>query len=221
MAEWGCCRRNHRRKVRNLPAIDQLELTSRSDTIAPTLIFTFYELARSSELQEQLFAELKDVDIFDHVVLQRCAYLNAVINETLRLHPAVPTGGYRQSPAAGMVINQTYIPGNVTIAAPRYSLARLESAYECADQYIPERWTTKPQMVKDSRAFAPFAQGRYSCVGKALAMREMRIVVAMLVKKFEIAFWDDEDGTRLFADLRDQFTAAPGKLQLRFKLRAC
>jgi hypothetical protein len=41
------------------------------------------------------------------------------------------------------------------------------------------------------------------------------------VKKFEIAFWDDEDGTRLFADARDQFTVAPGKLQLRFKLRAC
>ena len=50
-------------------------------------------------------------------------------------------------------------------------------------------------------------------------MREMRLVIAMLVKKFKVEFWDGEDGQRLFADLRDQFTAAPGTLNLRFKVR--
>ncbi|KAF2682000.1 cytochrome P450 [Lentithecium fluviatile CBS 122367] len=190
-----------------------------SDTIAPTLVFAFYELARSSKQQNVLFAELKDVDVFDHTALQRCEHLSALINETLRLHPPVPTGGYRQSPPNGMKINQTYVPGNVTIVVPRYSLARLESAYQCADQFIPERWTTRPHMVKDRRGFAPFSQGRFNCVGKALAMREMRLVIALLVTKFTVEFWDGEDGKRLFADMRDLFTAAPGRLDLRFKIR--
>jgi cytochrome P450 len=79
-----------------------------------------------------------------------------------------------------------------------------------AEDWIPERWTTRPELVRDARGFAPFSQGRYSCVGKALAYREMRLVIALLTKRFEISFWPDDDkGATLFKDLRDQFTAAP------------
>ncbi|KUI71889.1 Tryprostatin B 6-hydroxylase [Cytospora mali] len=189
-----------------------------SDTVAPGLVFAFYELACNPSQQDQLLQELQDVDIFDRMQLQQCTHLNAVINETLRLYPPVPTGGYRQSPPAGMVMNGTYIPGNVTIVSPRYSLGRLESCYEHADRWIPERWTTRPEMVKDARGFSPFAQGRYSCVGKVLAMVEMRLIIAMMVKRFEISLSGDK-GESLFSDLRDQFTAAPGRLELRFHSR--
>ncbi|KAK3374770.1 cytochrome P450 [Podospora didyma] len=198
-----------------------------SDTIAPTLVFAFYELARNPSHQTTLLSELHGLDIYNPTHLLRCTHLNALINETLRLHPPVPTGGYRQSPPSGLTIpisgDGVFIPGNTTIISPRYSLARLESSYQNADQFIPERWTTHPEMVKDARGFAPFSQGRFNCVGKALAMNEMRFVIALLVTKFEIAFWDNDGdgdkGERLFKDLRDQFTAAPGRLDLRFKKR--
>ncbi|KAI1412243.1 cytochrome P450 [Hypoxylon sp. FL1857] len=190
-----------------------------SDTIAPTLVFAFYELARSPWHQDKLLSELEGTDIYDRVQLQGCAHLTAIINETLRLYPPVPTGGYRQSPPSGMTINEMYIPGNITIVAPRYSLARLNSSYESADQFVPERWTTRPEMVKDARGFAPFSQGRFNCVGKSLAMSEMRFVIALLVKKFQVEFWGEDRGEKLFADLRDQFTAAPGRLDLRFRIR--
>ena len=98
-------------------------LTHASDTITLTLVFAFYELARRPSHQDKLFSDLKNVGIYDRTQLQRCAHLNSIINETLRLHPPVPTGGYRQSSPSGMTINDTYIPGNVTIVAPRYSLA--------------------------------------------------------------------------------------------------
>lgn len=169
--------------------------------------------------QDKVLDELRDVDIYDPAQLQRCAHLNAIINETLRLHPPVPTGGYRQSPPGGLSIDGTYIPGNVTIVAPRYSLARLESSYKSADQWIPERWTTRPEMVRDTRGFAPFSQGRFNCVGKGLAMNEMRFVIALLIQKFQVDFLGHDKGEELFANLRDQFTAAPGKLELRFSAR--
>lgn len=200
-------------------AMHLFEPIYRSDTIAPTLVFAFYELARSPLHQHIILEEVKEIDLHDYLQLQGCEHLTALINETLRLYPPVPTGGYRQSPLTGMMINETYSPGNVTIVAFRYSLARLESAYECADQFIPERWTTKTHMLRDRRAFAPFSQGRFNCVGRNLAMREMRLVIAMLVKKFKVDFWEGEDGQRLFPDLRDQFTPAPGTLNLRFKVR--
>jgi hypothetical protein len=40
------------------------------------------------------------------------------------------------------------------------TLEIVESCYEQADQWSPERWSTKPHMVKDKRAFAPFALGK-------------------------------------------------------------
>jgi cytochrome P450 len=36
----------------------------------------------------------------------------------------------------------------------------VESCFEKADEFIPERWYSKPEMVRDKRAFAPFSQGK-------------------------------------------------------------
>ncbi|KAL8947425.1 MAG: hypothetical protein Q9222_006293 [Ikaeria aurantiellina] len=190
-----------------------------SDTVAPTLVFVFYELALWPDHQEKLYKELTSVDIHDPGALKSLPHLNGVINESLRIHPPVPTGGYRQSPPGGMKIGGRYIPGDITIVAPRYTLGKLEECFERAGEFIPERWYSKREMVKDERAFSPFAQGRYGCVGKNLALSELRFVTALLIKKYTIGFAPGEDGTRMTRDLRDQFTAAPGELNLSFKLR--
>lgn len=191
-----------------------------SDTVSAALIFAFYNLARHPKYQQQLAEELKDVDIYDRAQLEGCEFLTAMINENLRLNHPVPTGGYRQTPPGGMTVSGRYIPGNVTIVAPRYSIARLESSYEKADQFVPERWTTRPDMVKDRTGYAPFLMGRYNCAGKHLAMFEMRFVIASLVKRFEVSFWDGSSERELFAHLKEHLTFSPGKLELRFTTRA-
>ncbi|KAI0534869.1 cytochrome P450 [Xylaria digitata] len=190
-----------------------------SGTVSVVLTFAFYHLARDPSQQDKLIREIQDVDIYDRVQLQSCNHLTAFINETLRLYPPVPTGGNRITPPAGVTINGKYIPGGVTIVAPKYSIHRLESSYERADRFIPERWTTQQDMVKDNRGFAPFSLGKFGCIGKSLAMIEMRFVIALLLKKFEIEFQGNDKGEALFADLKDQFTFAPGDLPLRFRMR--
>lgn len=122
-------------------------------------------------------------------------------------------------PTGGLAIEVTWhIPGKLAIVAPRYSLARFGSSYEDAWRWVPERWATRPGMVGDARVFAPFSSGYFNCVGKPLAMSEIRFVVALLVKKFHVEFWEGggNQGERQFAALKDRFTAAPGKLELRF-----
>ncbi|KAK7915085.1 cytochrome P450 [Apiospora marii] len=190
-----------------------------SDTVAATLVFAFYELAHDPSHQDKLLAELAGVNIHDRVSLQSCQHLNAVINETLRLRPAVPTGGYRETPPESMVIGGTYIPGDVVIVAPRYSISRLEGAYVDSHRWVPERWTTRPEMVRDARGFAPFARGKFNCVGQNLALIELRFVIALLVRKFCFGLPPGESEETLFTDLRDQFTTAPGNLQLQFQPR--
>jgi len=77
-----------------------------SDTIVPTLVFAFYELANHPEYQTRLLAALGNIDVYiNHNKLRGCALLNAIVHETLRLRPPVPAGGYCQTPPAGITIN--------------------------------------------------------------------------------------------------------------------
>ena len=92
-----------------------------------TLVCIFYRLAQNPRHLKKIQQELDSIaSIHDLQSLQALPHLNGVINETLRLHPAVPTGGLRQAPPEGAYISGRFVPGNTVICAPRYTLARRE-----------------------------------------------------------------------------------------------
>lgn len=95
-----------------------------SDTTSPVVAMVFFELARHPEQQDKLARELELIDTTDRKVLENLPHLGAVINETLRLHPPQPTGGNRITPTEGMFIAGVFIPGNVTVVSPKYSIFR-------------------------------------------------------------------------------------------------
>lgn len=74
-------------------------------------------------------------------------------------------------------------------------------------------------MVKRKDAFAPFSLGPNSCVGKQLALMELRTVVAYLVTAFDVKFAPGEDGTRLLNDSKDFFTISTSDLEVIFTRR--
>ena len=89
------------------------------------MIYLFYRLALEPQHAEKIRIELQSIQsIYDTKALKTLEHLNGAINETLRLHPSVPTGGYRQSPPEGVEIAGRWIPGNITIVAPRYTMGR-------------------------------------------------------------------------------------------------
>lgn len=101
-----------------------------SDTTASTLTYLFYHLANDTTQQDKLRQELgplrEDGGNFSFKSLQGAEHLNGVINEILRLHPAVPSGVLRLTPPEGINIGNTFIPGNTTVVAPSYTLGRRE-----------------------------------------------------------------------------------------------
>lgn len=56
-------------------------------------------------------------------------------------------------------------------------------------------------------------------MAKALAMKNLTYITALLVSKYDIEFAADEDKVRVWRDMNDSFTASPGRLDLIFKLR--
>jgi tryprostatin B 6-hydroxylase len=64
-----------------------------------------------------------------------------------------------------------------------------------------------------------FVKGPMGCIGKPLAMMELRSVLAKLIMTFDVDFAPGNDGTDLIEKGRDQFTMDPGPLNLVFRKR--
>ncbi|KAI1413310.1 cytochrome P450 [Hypoxylon sp. FL1857] len=190
-----------------------------SEPTASVLIAIFCELAKHPSHAEKIYQEVQDVDVTDQKSLNRLPHLNAVINETLRLYTVVPTAGARKTMKEGVVVGGVRIPPYTTIVAPRFSISRREDCFEQPTTFVPERWTTRPEMIRNMAAFNPFGIGHTSCLGRLLSMDTMRYVTARLVKKYRFHLAPGETGLRVLDDMADQFTANPGKLTLCFERR--
>ena len=118
-----------------------------------------------------------------HQDIANLDHLNAVIYETLRLHPPVPTALQRKTPPEGIEIDGVHIPGDMTVWCPQYAIGRSksdralcpisasnlsgvadfvceeEAIYTHATKFIPERWYLYPDMIKEKSAWAPFSTG--------------------------------------------------------------
>ena len=92
-----------------------------------------YELVRHPQQIDKLRQELapyKAGHLAGELLNEKIAnlnHLNGVINETLRLHPPVPTALHRKTPPEGIEIDGTYIPGNMTVWCPQYVIGRCTS----------------------------------------------------------------------------------------------
>lgn len=81
-------------------------------------------LAKHRDHAQKLYEEMAPYDVTDDTTLATLPYLQAVINETLRLCPSQMTGGNRVTSDEGLWIDDRFIPPNTKIAAPKYSIMR-------------------------------------------------------------------------------------------------
>ena len=109
-----------------------------SDTTAATLTCLFYHFATHPEVYKTLqkeadeffAAEVTSGD-FDTGALGKLRYLQACIDESLRLFPPVMSGLQRQTPPQGVQIGEQFIPGNVIIMTPTYTMCRGDLNHDC------------------------------------------------------------------------------------------
>ena len=61
--------------------------------------------------------------------------------------------------------------------------------------------------------------GHRQCVGKSLALMEIRLVVATLLRRFKVSFPARQDVNSVVDDMEDLVTAQPGECWLMFTPR--
>lgn len=86
-------------------------------------------------------------------------YIDDIITELFRIQSPVADGLPRLTPKEGLVIDDIFIPGDVVVHVPIWVIQRQEMYYKKTEEFIPERWSDQPELVKDKRAYMPFGLG--------------------------------------------------------------
>ncbi|EKM52485.1 uncharacterized protein PHACADRAFT_198544 [Phanerochaete carnosa HHB-10118-sp] len=212
--------------TRDVIADGTLTIIAGADTTSSAMASLFWFLLTHPECYRRLQTEVDAVypsgedalDVSKHGGLK---YLAAIINETLRLAPPVPTGGPRElkKGMGSRVIAGHVIPEGTQIYLPPYVYHRNPCYWPGAtDDFVPERWL-EPAAQQNFAAFVPFSYGPANCVGKNLARREMTMVVSLLVQKFEFTFADGFDWQAWPDTLRDYFILTRGPLLVTLRER--
>ncbi|KAL6047015.1 Cytochrome P450 4V2, variant 2 [Balamuthia mandrillaris] len=165
------------------------------ETTSSLLSFAAHLLATHPHVQEKVHQELVDVmaheqDTTDHhslsfESLDKLKYLGQVIKEALRLFPSAPVLNRVVFTKEGMTIGGYNLPSGTQVLVCPWSLHRSQAHWPEPDNFVPERWADdKPP--PHPFAYLPFSAGLRRCLGASFAMMEAKLVIAMLVARFEL-----------------------------------
>ncbi|CAG2178316.1 unnamed protein product, partial [Oppiella nova] len=173
-------------------------LMSAYETTATTLTLAMYELALNPQHQQRLFDELREVlqpdgDI-DYDVLQSLPFMEAVVSETLRLHPP----GMRLTRLA----TKDYTLGTTGITVrkgdqvdiPTYAIHHNPEYYKLPFQFDPDRFfdTKRRQHIKPY-TYIPFGGGPRHCIGMRFALLEIKLGLAHIIRRYRLYGTGDTD----------------------------
>jgi cytochrome P450/nitrite reductase/ring-hydroxylating ferredoxin subunit len=163
-------------------------LLAGEDTTAFTLAWAVHQMCESPDSVRALRAELdrelggaavpRDMDIAN-----RLPYAGAVANETMRLRPVAPL--VLLEAISDTTIADVEVPAGSNALILTRPPARDPSHFAEPELFRPDRWI-EPTGAHEPAAHVPFGSGPRICPGRSLALLEMKVVLAMLYRSFEV-----------------------------------
>ncbi|XP_020155332.1 noroxomaritidine synthase 2 [Aegilops tauschii subsp. strangulata] len=178
------------------------------DTIGTTLPWVVYNLTKNPHIVSSIRTELAPIMsrkaaiagavtmmTFEPEEVRPLVYLQATLLETLRLYPPIPIE--RRS-----VVSTDVMPSGHPVCAQDiilvsiYSVGRMESVWgsDCLE-YRPERWLSddgRQLRYVPSNKFPAFNSGARLCLGKDIAIMQMKIIIAAIVCNFDVKMVDGQ-----------------------------
>ncbi|KAK8080612.1 Cytochrome P450 [Apiospora hydei] len=189
------------------------------ETVATTLTGLTCFLAQNPEKLQQLVDEIrgafKSYDEINATAAQQLPYLQAVLNEGLRLFPPASGGAPRVSP--GFELHGYHIPSGTEINVSPWTITHDEKYFSEPWEFRPERWLgLYPTDVKE--ASRPFLLGPRDCLGRNFAWMELNLVLAKILWSYDLELVSK--GVDLLQDSRVHMLWWKPKLFVRFCKRS-
>lgn len=164
----------------------KLLMLAGSDTTATFLATVTYLLLKNpasmQKLQHEVRLAFSSAGEITGDSTNNLSYLQAVIEEGLRMLPPSPVGFPRVCP--GGTIDSHFIPAGTDVSVDAYVLAHDDRYFPEPDKFRPERWIGD-DTGNEKDASRPFSFGPRACLGINLAYLEARIILAYMVYVYD------------------------------------
>jgi cytochrome P450 len=158
------------------------------ETTATALTWTWYFLASHAPVQERVRQEVIAVLSGRLPTLADVLHLDSarmVIEEVMRLCP--PIYAVTRQVVRDDAIGGYHIPARSTVVLCPFVTHRHPEFWEHPGVFDPERFTAERAAQRAKGAYFPFLSGPHQCIGNEFAMLEMRLIVAMVLRDFDVA----------------------------------
>ncbi|XP_021967532.1 cytochrome P450 3A4 [Folsomia candida] len=160
------------------------------ETTSTTLSLMAFHLAKFPEVQAKL---IKEVDEYlerhdgkiEHETVRELVFVNAVMNETLRMHP--PLIRIERVCQKDWICEKTglHIKEGVTVQVPCFAVHYDEKYYSEPYKFKPDRFLPENKDKLNPYAFLAFGQGPHNCIGTRFAKEEIQLTMASIFKHFQ------------------------------------
>ncbi|KAL5340520.1 cytochrome P450 [Aspergillus crustosus] len=178
-----------------------LSILAGGDTTSATMRAAVYYLAKNLDAYRKLVSELTSASLTFPAQwkdIGELPYLDAVIRESMRLNPGIAMVFERVAPEGGYTLpDGRYIPAGTKVGISPAVTNRDYAVFgEDADLFRPDRWLKRDgesdegyqerhRRINDTCDFV-FGGGGRICMGRYLAMLEIKKLIATLYSTFDL-----------------------------------
>lgn len=174
-----------------------------SETTAISLAAVFYYLLRNPHCYVRLMEEIdaavddgriapREGGLVSWTDAQKLPYLDAVIKESFRLHPAAGLPLERITPPGGTQICGHHIPGGTIVGCSAWVIHKRPEVFGAnVDSFVPDRWldADKERVREMNGTLFQFGAGARTCIGKNISLLEIYKLVPAFLRRFEVSDW--------------------------------
>ncbi|EXJ92679.1 cytochrome P450 oxidoreductase [Capronia epimyces CBS 606.96] len=200
-----------------------------SDTTAVSLSSILYNLLKHPAKIRKLQQEIKEFDDqgrcsnpnVSFKESQEMPYLQAVMKEALRVHPATGLPLWRVVPRGGVELCGQFFPEGSIVGVNTWCAHYNEVVFgPDAKEFRPERWIDNEEQggerLKRMEAYyMPFGLGSRTCIGRHISFLEMSKLIPQIVRRFDFEL---EHAERPWNTDNNWFVK-PTDFQVKVKLR--
>lgn len=172
------------------------------ETTATSLAWAIYQIHYQPKVREKLLHELDSLgEQPSPMAIAQLPYLTAVCQEILRMYPVLPAL-FSRITQSSITISGYPLDPETSLLASIYLVHYREDLYPEPQQFKPERFLERQYSASE---YFPFGGGSRRCLGYALAQLEIKLVLATILSRYELALADDKP----IKPQRRGFTLAP------------
>ncbi|VUC25700.1 unnamed protein product [Clonostachys rosea] len=176
-------------------SVGMMNVGAGSDTTSISLSSVLFNLIKYPQTLERLRLEIKEHESDDSISdpirfseAHNLPYLQAVLKEALRMHPATGLILGRVVPPGGTTLAGQYFDSGTVVGINSWVAHANQDVYGAdANIFRPERWLEDSELVKRRESyFMTFGQGSRTCIGKNISMMEMSKVIPQIVRHYDL-----------------------------------